>query len=90
VDKLALVHLPISLGVESHLQQAVLGIVSFAAARTDEIAAPARTLVVVILGDGKRGSATAGDEEHAQRWLGLRALLGLTPGFHDSSLSIRI
>jgi hypothetical protein len=57
----ALVYFPIAFGVKSHLQKTVLGIMSFGAPWTNEVTAPSRALTIVILGDGKGQSATAGD-----------------------------
>src|SRR5208282_635105 len=85
VAELALVDCPIAFGVESHLQQAVLGIVPLAAAGTDEIAAPRRALMIVVLCHGEGCSTAAGNEKHAQRRAGFRVLLGLASRLHDSS-----
>jgi hypothetical protein len=63
----ALVYLPISLAVESHLQQPVLGIVPLPTSGTDEIPAPICALTIEIRGHGKRCAATARDEKHAER-----------------------
>src|SRR5580700_2253100 len=80
--QLTLVHLPVSLRVESHLQKAVLGVVSFPAAWADQITSPGRTLMVVILRHGESCSAAAGHQEHAQVRRALRMLLGFAPAFH--------
>jgi hypothetical protein len=61
-----LVDLPVSLGMESHLKEPVLGVVTFAASWADQIAAPSGTVAVIIFGDGEGRAAAAGDEEHAQ------------------------
>lgn len=72
--------------MKSHLQQTILGIVSFAAAWADEIAAPRGALMIIIFRDGERRSATARHEEHTQRLLLFFILLsGFGSRFHDSS-----
>src|ERR1700757_917556 len=83
--RLTLVYLPISFSVESHLQQTVLGIVPLASAGAGQITAPGCALMIVIFRHRKRGSATAGDEEHAQRRFLFRTLFGLALTLHDSS-----
>ena len=90
---LALVHLPVSLGVKSYLQQSIFWIVPFAAAWADEITAPRSALMVVVFGDGESCSATARDQEHAQREFVFIFIFGILFGllrvcalaFHDSS-----
>ena len=82
--KLALIHLPVPFRVESHLQEPVLGIVPLAAARTNQITAPGRALMIVILGHRERCPATAGHKKHPQRLLN-RTLFGLALTVHDSS-----
>jgi hypothetical protein len=67
--RLALVDFPVAFGVESHLEQTVLGIVVFAAAGANEIAAPGGPLAIVVFGNCEGGSTTAWDEEHAERLL---------------------
>ena len=84
-DELALVYLPVPLRMKTHLQQTVLGIMSLAAAGTDQISAPRRTLMIVVLRHSECRPATAGHEEHAQRRLVFCDLLGLASRFHDSS-----
>ena len=64
--RLAVVDFPISFRMESHLKKAVFGIMAFAAAGADQIAAPGGALAIVVLGDGEGGAAAAGDEEHAE------------------------
>jgi hypothetical protein len=61
---LTLVHLPISFRMETHLQQTVLGVVSLAAARADQVTALGRALMIIIFRHRKGCSATARDEEH--------------------------
>src|SRR5215469_4500475 len=73
----AAVDFPVAFGLESHLEQAVLGIVAFTAFRTNQIAAPGGTLTVVIFGYGKSCAAAARDQEHAERARGLAAIDGL-------------
>ena len=58
---LTFVDLPVAFGVKSHLEEAVFGVVAFAAAGTAEIAAPSRALAVVVFGDGEGGAAAARD-----------------------------
>src|SRR3954462_7181249 len=53
--------------MESHLEEAVFGIVALAAAWAFEIAAPGGALVIVVFGDREGGAATARDQEHAER-----------------------
>jgi len=62
----ALVDFPVAFGVESHLKEAVFGVVAFAAAGTDHVAAPCSPFAVIIFGDRECGATTAGDEEHAE------------------------
>lgn len=57
----ALVDFPIALRVESHLEQAVFGIVALAAAGADDVATPRGSLLVVVFRDGEGRAATAGD-----------------------------
>jgi len=64
---LAVVDLPVTLRMESHLEEAVFGIVALAAAWAFEIAAPGGALVIVVFGDREGGAATARDQEHAER-----------------------
>lgn len=52
--------------MESHLKQAVLGIVTFAAAGAGQIAAPRSALAIVVLGHREGGAATARHEKHAE------------------------
>ena len=63
---LALVDFPVAFGVESHLEEAIFGVVVLAAARADHVATPRGALTVVVLGDCESGAAAAGDEEHAE------------------------
>lgn len=79
-----LVDLPVSLGMESHLKEAVLGIVALAASGADQVSAPCSTLAIVVFGDGERGAAAAGDEEHAQRRLGFCFGRGFGAVFHGT------
>ena len=65
-EDLAIIDLPIAFGVESHLEEAILGVVTLAASGADEISAPTCSLPVEVLCDGKSCAATAGDEEHAE------------------------
>jgi hypothetical protein len=51
VRHLAFVDFPVAFGVESHLEQTVLGIVVLAAAWADEIAAPGGSLAIVVFGN---------------------------------------
>ena len=67
-----LVDLPVTLRVESHLKQAVSGIVALPASGAEEIAAPVCALMIVVFGDRKGRSAAARDQEHAQGRLGFR------------------
>jgi hypothetical protein len=61
----ALVHLPVSFAVIAKVQQAIFGVVSLAAYRTDQIAAPRRALPVIILSNRECRAATAGNQQHA-------------------------
>jgi len=70
--------------MKAHLEEAVLGVVGFAAPGTGQVAAPGGSLPIVILGHGEGCSAAAGDQEHAEVFLGLWRLCGLGPGFHDA------
>lgn len=53
--------------MESHLEEAVFGVVMFAASGADHVTAPGSTLAVVILGDREGDAAAARDEKHAER-----------------------
>jgi hypothetical protein len=81
---LTVVHLPIALGLESHLKQAVLGIVTLAATGTRKIATPGRSLMIIILSYGEGKAATAGDQEHPERRFG--ALLRWTETAFEADL----
>jgi len=70
--------------MKAHLEEAVLGVVAFAAPGTGQVAAPGGSLTIVILGDGEGCSAAAGDQEHAEVFLCVWRLCGLGPGFHDA------
>lgn len=60
----AFVDLPIAFLLITNFEQPVLGIVAFAALRTNDISAQAAALAVVIRCNSKTGPATAGDQEH--------------------------
>src|SRR5580698_7067573 len=77
----ALVHLPVALGVESHPQQPVLRVVPLPATRAHQIPPPGRALMVVVLSYGERHPTTARNQEHAQRRIIFRTLLGFRLGF---------
>ena len=77
-----LVDLPITLRVESHLKQAVPGVVALTASGTDQIAVTTGALVIVVFGYGKGRSAAARDQEHAQGRLGFRSGRRFGAGFH--------
>ena len=62
----AIVDFPIAFGMESHLEEAVLGIVTLAATGTFQIAAPCGAPVVVVFGYRECSAATAWDQEHAE------------------------
>jgi len=64
--RLALVDFPVALRVEAHLEEAVFGIVTFAAAGASQVAAPGGSVTIVIFGHRERSAATAGDQEHAK------------------------
>ena len=64
--RLAVIDFPIAFSMESHLEEAVLRIMAFAAAGTDHVAAPGGSVAIVIFGDGEGGAATAGDQEHSE------------------------
>ena len=68
--QLTVVDFPIAFGVESHLEEAVLGVVAFAAAGAGHVAAPGGAFAVVVFGDGECGAAATGDEEHAEGSVG--------------------
>src|SRR3974390_2607058 len=87
--KLAVIDLPVSLGMESHLHQPVLGIVPFSASWTDQIAAPCSSLAIIIFRNRKGRAATAGDQKHAERRLSTGFLGALALGFHDSSTAAK-
>jgi len=61
VAGLAVVDFPVAFGMESHLKEAVLGIVALAAGGAGHVAAPGGAFAVVIFGDRECGAATAGD-----------------------------
>src|SRR5208282_3782783 len=85
--ELALVDFPVSLRMESHLQQSVLGVVPLAASGTDQISAPGRALMGVILRHGKRRSTTAWHQKHAQRCFVFDVYFGLALGLNERSLT---
>ena len=58
---LTFVDLPVAFGVKSHLEEAVFGIVTFAASGADHVAAPGGAFAVVVFGDGEGGAAAARD-----------------------------
>ena len=60
--------------MESYLKEAVLGVVTLAAAGADHVTTPGGSLAIVILGHSERGAATAGDQEHAKGARGLAAI----------------
>src|SRR5579864_2316082 len=95
VGRLALIDLPIAFGVESDLEQPVLGVVALAASGAGKITAPGRALMIIVLGDGKGCAAAAWNQKHAQ---GRGTFLALASGFgffglaaflHDSSTAAR-
>lgn len=53
--------------MKSYAEEAILGIVAFAAAGTDEIAAPSGAMTIIIFGNSEGGAATAGNKEHSER-----------------------
>ena len=59
--KLTVIDLPVSLGVKSHLKEAVFRIVAFAASGTDHVAAPCGSEAIVVFGNGEGCAAAAGD-----------------------------
>jgi hypothetical protein len=73
--------------MESHLQKAILGIVTLAASGTEHVAAPRRPLAVVVLCDGKGHPTAAGDEKHLQAsvLIGFFLVSGCGGWFHDCS-----
>jgi len=87
-DRLAFVDLPVTFAVESHFQQPIFGIMVLAAAGTDHVAAPCRSLAVVVFGNGESHAATAWDEEHAEGSLWLGPGSGFGSGFQDSHFPI--
>jgi hypothetical protein len=62
---LAFVYLPISFALISNPQQAILRIVPLAAVRADQIPAPSRPLVIVVLRNRKSRPATAWHQKHS-------------------------
>jgi hypothetical protein len=82
---LAFIHRPVSFALIAQLQQTVLGVMSFAALGTFQIAAPGGSLMIIVLGNGKSGSATAGDEIHLEGGTFQRSSLGFQNG-HSSLL----
>jgi hypothetical protein len=72
--------------MKAHLQEAVFGIVLFAASPTGHVAAPGGAALVVVFGDGESCAAAAGDEEHAEGCFGSGLGLRISfygPMFHD-------
>ncbi len=63
---LALFHRPIFVRLITQLQEPVLGIMPFAARRAGQITAECCSALVVILGDGESGPATAWNEKHSE------------------------
>src|SRR5689334_21577481 len=82
---LALVYLPVAFVMKAHLEQAVPGVVALAAAGANQEAAPCRSLMIVVLGDGEGRAATARDQEHPQVGVLLRAAFGFGRSSQDSS-----
>ena len=62
----ALIHLPISCALIAELQQAVLGVMPFAAVGTLQITAPRCSLAIIVFGNSERGPATARDQVHLE------------------------
>jgi len=88
---LAVIDFPVALGVKSHLKQTVLGIVTLAAAGTLQITAPRGALVIIVLCDGERSAAAAGDEEHAQMCCtGVLFLHGISKQIQSASSTVSI
>ena len=63
---LAVIDFPVAFGLESHLEEAVFGVVALRAAGADQVAAPGRALAIVVLGHGEGCAAAAGDQKHAE------------------------
>jgi hypothetical protein len=62
----AVVHLPIALALKAELQDSVFGIMALAAARAYEKRPEMSPLTIVIFGDSKSRSTTAGNQEHRE------------------------
>ena len=75
--------------MESHLQNAILGIVALAASGTEHVTTPCPPLAIIVLCHGKGRPTAAGDEKHSQAGILVGFLLVLIPGcggrFHDCS-----
>jgi hypothetical protein len=73
--------------MESHLEQAILGIVALAASGARQVTTPCRSLAVIILGDGEGHPTTAGDEKHSEPSVLITLLFvpGCGERFHDCS-----
>jgi hypothetical protein len=65
-DGLTVIHSPVPFAVISLLQQAVLGIVTLTAVGANQVPAPMRALVVVVLRHREGCATAAGDEKHLE------------------------
>ena len=65
-SRLTVVNFPIAFGMESYLKQAVLGVVTLAAAGADQVTTPGGSLAIVVLRHGEGGAAAAWDQKHAE------------------------
>jgi hypothetical protein len=61
-----IIHSPVPFAVISHLQQAVLGIVTLTAVGANQVPAPMGALVVVIFRHRESCATAAGDEKHLE------------------------
>jgi hypothetical protein len=67
-----LIDLPETFALVAKAQQPIFWIVPLGAPGADQVTAPGRALTVIIFGDGEGHSATARNEKHLQRRVGLR------------------
>src|SRR5579863_5372546 len=84
----AVVHFPIALGMETHLQEAILWIVALAASWTGQVPAPGSSLPIEILGDCESDAAAARNQKHAKAGCVFSVGLGLAAFLHESSSGI--
>jgi hypothetical protein len=69
---LTLIHLPVSSALKAELENTVLGIVTFGAPGTFQIASPRCALLIILLRNRKARAAATGNQVQLQVGIGLR------------------